>query len=447
MVSADQRRGHGQGGDWQSWLDGHVNRELGVGRAVGARATPPSLANMEQLLAGLGRPQRRFRCVLVAGTNGKTTTTRVGAALLGAGGYRVGRYTSPHLRTLNERAAVQGEAIGDGVLGRLLEPIAGIEARLSEPLSWFEIVTAAAFAWFAEEQVDVAVIETGLGGAWDATAACEPQVVAVTNIALDHTDYFGTTTRAVAEAEAAIAAPGVGVVLGETDPELQEAFRRRRPGTLWRRDHDFAVVGREPLSDGQRLSLTTPRALYPEVSVPLVGAAHASNVSLGVALAEYVLGRPLDDATVRTALGAVRSPGRMELVGNTPPVLLDGAHNPAGAHTLAGVLAETFPGRRRIWVLGMSRDKACADIVSRLGIRGGDRILCCAATHPRALPAEEVAALVGTLTPTAQVTVGSTVAQSLAAALAASAPDDVVVVTGSLYVVAHARHACGLDAR
>lgn len=436
-------------GGWRRWLDSHINRELGVGAPPGTPPERPNRVVFDTLLDTLGQPQHQYCNVIVGGTNGKTTTTRATSALLQARGVRVGTYTSPHLDRLNERIAIDTAPIPDRALADVLRRIAGLERELPGPLSWFEIMTAAAMLWFAQQHVDLAVIEVGLGGQYDATAAAPPTLVALTNIDLDHAEYFGTTRPEVAAAEAGIIAAGHGLVLGETDLSLRDHFTQRHPHPIWIRDIDFAVRARAPTTRGQILTLDTPAATYDDIPVTLHGPQHADNIALALTLAECVAG-PAPDTTVRTVLAALRAPGRIELGGTAPHVILDGAHNPAGARALATTLDESFPADRRTFILGSSTDKPITDIVAALRIRPQDRIVCCSAQHPRARPANE---LLASLRRSVRCTITATthsVADILVHAIETTPRGELIVVTGSLYVVAEARrqiHRANFSAR
>ena len=393
---------------------------------------------MDALLEELGRPQYRFRRVIVAGTNGKTTVTRTISALLQAAGLRVGTYTSPHLERLNERIAVNGVAIPDQALARAFARIRVAETKLNLGLSWFEIVTAAAMTWFAWEQLDLAVIEVGLGGEYDATAVAMPAPVVLTNIELDHTELFGDSRPEVAAAEATVVSANHGLVLGETDALLRDCFTRRHPQPLWVRGVEFGVLERRATAEGQLLTLKTPTAIYSDVPVTLRGSAHAENLGLALMAAECVA-RPIPESVVRQVLPAMSSPGRAELVSMEPPVLLDGAHNPAGARALAALLAECFPADRRTFVIGVSADKPAAELVSDLQIRHDDRVLCCAADSPRARHATDLAEIARVASPASAIESVDSVDDALRRAIASSSHPEFVVVTGSLYVVAEAR--------
>jgi dihydrofolate synthase/folylpolyglutamate synthase len=393
---------------------------------------------VDALLGELGEPQRRYSTVLVAGTNGKTTAARAASALLRAVGLRVGTYTSPHLHRLNERIVVDGVPIPDQALAGLCARIAAAETKMSLTLSWFEIVTAAAMIWFAYQEVDLAVIEVGLGGEHDATAAATPALVALTNVDLDHTELFGTTRPEVASAEATIVTAGYGLVLGEPDPSLRDCFMRRRPHPLWVRGVDFGVSERTWTPEGQVLTLETPGGVYRDVPITLRGPQHAENMSLALMVAECAA-RPVPDPLVRQALSVLRSPGRAELVCSKSAVLLDGAHSPAGARALAVTLSESFPVDRRAFVVGISVDKPAAEIVTALGARPQDLVVCCSADSPRAMAAADLEEIVRAALPSTVIEAARNVRDGVRRAVASLPRPELVVVTGSLYVVAEAR--------
>lgn len=424
--------------EWRQWLEEHVNRELGVGAPLRGWLDRPDCHGIETILEELGRPQHRYQRILVAGTNGKTTTTRACSALLHACGLRVGTYTSPHVEQLNERIAIDGVRIPDQVLAGTCARIGTLESELSLRLTWFEIMTTAALMWFAHEHVDIAVIEVGLGGEHDATAVAGPALVALTNIDLDHTEQFGTTRREVAAAEASIITAGQALILGETDPGLRGCFTLRHPREIWTRGVEFVVAERVDTSDGQLATFETPAEVYDRVEIALRGREHAENINIAMAVAEYVTGR-LPETIVRDAIATLRSPGRIELIGTEPRIVLDGAHNPAAARALGATLLESFPADHRVFVLGISADKSAADIVAQLGIRPRDKVLCCSADSPRAMPADELVSTVRSVAPGITVEAASNVEEAVYRAVDALSRTDLLVVTGSLYVVAEAR--------
>jgi dihydrofolate synthase/folylpolyglutamate synthase len=428
-----------------AWLDAHVNLEHGFGTPAGGRPRPPSLERMRSLVALLGSPQLDQPTIHLTGTNGKTTVARMLAALLTEAGLRVGVTTSPHLERVHERICLGDTPIGDDDLAAVLTEVAAAEAHLPEPASYFEILIAAAFAWFSDRAVDVAVVEVGVGGTWDATNVVDAPVAVVTNVSLDHTEILGPTRAAIAADKAGIVKPGARLVLGETDPELAPLFTARA-GRSWLRGRDFDVVASAPAHGGRVVGLRTPGGSYPEVFVPVHGAHQAANAAVALTAAEAFCGRALPPEVVAAGFGQVTSPGRVEVAGRAPLVILDGAHNPAGAAALAATLAEEFPPAARHLVVGMLREKDPAEFLAALGAEGAGHLHCCPAPSPRALdPAAIARAAAGLGIPREAVRVHADVAGALGAALAAAGPDEQVVVTGSLYVVGAARAALRLE--
>lgn len=432
--------------DARAWLDAHVNLETGVGVPAGPsrRATAPTLERIGALVELLGSPQVSYPVVHVTGTNGKTSVVRMVAALLAANGLSVGAFTSPHLGAVNERITWNGDPVPDAELDALLALVAAVEPELAgrglDLPSWFEILTATAFTWFADVAVDVAVVEVGMGGTWDSTNVVDAAVAVVTNVSIDHVEYLGPTRADIAAEKSGIVEPGSTLVLGETDPDLVPIFAAREPGRLVRRGRDFEVVANRLAHGGRLLDLRTPGAAYDEVFVPLHGAHQGTNTSIALTAAECFLGRPLDPDVLEEAAREFTSPGRLEVVGHQPLVLLDGAHNVAGAHALVDALGEEFPGRSRTLVVGLLREKDPTEMLAALDAPGAAEIVCCRAPSPRALdPAAIAAAAIDLGVDPARVHVVDLVPEALARALALTDPDGEVVVTGSLYVVGAAR--------
>lgn len=419
------------------WLDGHLNRETGVGTPPGGSVLPaPTRGAVEQLLHALGHPERRVPVVLVAGTNGKTTTARILARLLDASGLRVGLYTSPHLHRPHERIAIGAATITDDELAAVLRPLVDIElAEPQSPASWFELMTAAAVGWFADRHLDVAVVETGLGGTGDATAALGARIVAVTSVGVDHVEYFGPTRWANAVAEAGAVPDGATLVLAEADPAMHPPFLARRPARVLLTGRDFGVAADTPMPEGRAVSLYTPAARYQSLFLGLHAPWQAASAAVALATAEAWLGTPLADRAIREVLAAVRSPGRFELVHTPNPVVVDGAHNPAAAAALAGALRERFGGVARTVVAGMTGERDPLAFLDALGVGPADRVICTSPHAPRALPA-------GTVAAAAHALGASTVTQHVdvdrAVRAAVQAGDPLTVVTGSLYVASEA---------
>ncbi len=419
------------------WLDGHINRETGVGVPPGGSVqSAPTLGAIEQLLQTLGQPQRRVPVVLVAGTNGKTTTARILAALLQGSGLRVGLYTSPHLHRPHERIVIGDTMITDAQLAGVLHPLIELEGVQEARPSWFELMTAAALGWFAQQHVDVAVVETGLGGAGDATAAVGARVVVVTSVGVDHVEYFGPSRWANAVAEAGVVPHGGTLVLGEPDRAMHPPFLARRPAVVLRGTRDFGVAADTPAANGRTVSLFTPAATYDAVFMGLLAPWHAGSAAAALAAAEVWLGKPVADRAVRDVLAAVRSPGRFELLYCPRPVVVDGAHNAAAAAALAGALSERFPGGSATVVVGMTGARDPLEFLLALGVGPADRVICTSPDTPRAVPPGAVAAAAQALG-ARSVVIHADVGDAVRWAVA-QAEDTLTVVTGSLYVVGEA---------
>jgi dihydrofolate synthase/folylpolyglutamate synthase len=425
----------------REWLQAHVNLEAGIGRPVSVRrATAPTLARIREILVLLGSPEREFPVIHLTGTNGKTTTSRMISALLESLGLSVGRYTSPDLEHVNERLAWNDELVSDSDLDDLLRVIAMVEPSMTEPPSYFEILTAAAFRWFADLAVDVAVVEVGLGGTWDATNVVDGRVAVVTNVAIDHVEYLGPTRESIAAEKADIVKPGSTLVLGETDPDITPFFLAKEPARVLLRDRDFAVLAQELAVGGRVVDLSTPEASYPEIYLPLHGRHQADNASIALAAAEAFVGGPLPTTVVADGFASVRSPGRLEVVGRHPLVLLDGAHNVAGAGALRSALAEEFATASRTLVVGLLEGKEPHEMLTALGLDDTELLVCCRPPGPRGLDPAIVAKAAEDLGfPPDRIDVHDSVRDAIGAALLATPEDGQLVITGSLYTVGAAR--------
>jgi dihydrofolate synthase / folylpolyglutamate synthase len=427
----------------RAWLDAHVNLEsTGLPPGADRRASAPTLKRIEELLRLLGSPEESYPVIHLTGTNGKTSVARMTAALLEVSGLSVGSYTSPHLERVNERIAWNGEPVDDATLARLVSRIADVEPHLPERPSYFEILTAAAFTWFSDIAVDVAVVEVGVGGTWDATNVVDGRVAVVTNVSVDHVEYLGPTREQIAAEKAGIVKRGSTLVLGETDPALTGAFREHGASKIEARGDDFGVAGNRPAHGGRLVDLFTPDARYDDVYLPLHGAHQADNAAAALAATEAFLRRPLSEQVVRDAFATVQSPGRLEVVQHQPLVLLDGAHNVAGAQALRAALAEEFPRAPRTLVVGLLREKEPHEMLAALDARHAARLICCRPPSPRALdPAEVAAAAVDLGVSAERVETFASVDDAVAHALEVTGADQQVIVTGSLYTVGAARHA------
>jgi dihydrofolate synthase/folylpolyglutamate synthase len=424
----------------REWLDSHYNLEKGVGVHAKQRASAPTRERIDELLKYLGSPQLEFPAVHVTGTNGKTSTARILTQLLVASGLSVGSYTSPHLQRVNERISSQGEPIGDDDLDEVLRTVSIVERELELEPSYFEVLTAAAYSWFADLAVDVAVVEVGLGGTWDATTCLDTRVAVITNVAIDHVEYLGPTREQIAAEKAGIITPGSVLVLGETDPDLMELFLERGPAEMLQRDVDFGTRDNELAVGGRLVELYTPLASYADLLLPLHGAHQGENAATALAAAEAFLGPPLDRELIATAFAQVQSPGRLEVVRRQPLVLLDGAHNVAGAEALREALAEEFATGPRTLVVGLLREKDPHEMLRALGIDEAANLVCCPPPIGRALDPHAVAAAAGDVGFAPEhVQVAESVAEAVALALLTTPDDGQIVVTGSLYAVGAAR--------
>jgi dihydrofolate synthase/folylpolyglutamate synthase len=401
------------------------------GEHTGMRA---GLARIEALLAALGNPERRYTLVQVGGTNGKGSVSVMLAAMLRAAGRRVGLYTSPHLVSFRERIRVNGEAITEDRVVDGVEALGTLVARLDA--SMFEATTALALDHFAAEGVDVAVLEVGLGGRLDATTVGRPAVCVITSIDLDHQAVLGPTLAHIAAEKAAIIRSGLAVV-AEQEAEVADiiAARAAHVGVpLLRQGRELAVrVVRRGL-DGQRIACDGPGWSLGDVELALLGEFQPANALLALAAARQ-LGVP--EAALRAGLRRVRWPGRFQIVGRHPWVVLDGAHNVGGARVLAASLRGYFGGERITLIVGISDDKDAATMLAVLAPLAS-RLIVTAASNRRAMaPASLAAKLPSSV---AAVETAPSAAEALAMALGSSRPD-VVCVAGSLFLVADAlRH-------
>ncbi|MFF8815092.1 bifunctional tetrahydrofolate synthase/dihydrofolate synthase [Streptomyces pactum] len=330
----------------------------------------PSVERIEALLDILGSPQRAYPSIHITGTNGKTSTARMIESLLGAFELRTGRYTSPHVQSVTERISLDGAPISAERFVdtyRDIKPyIEMVDARQEYRLSFFEVLTAMAFAAFADAPVDIAVVEVGMGGTWDATNVIDGSVAVVTPIALDHTDRLGTTPEQIAVEKAGIIKKDATAVLAQQPVDAASVLLRRAvevDATVAREGLEFGVLSREVAVGGQLLTLRGLGGEYPEVFLPLHGAHQAHNAAVALAAVEAFFGigsqhaRTLDLDTVRRAFASVTSPGRLEVVRRSPTVVLDAAHNPAGAQATAAAVTEAFGFSRLVGVVGASGDK------------------------------------------------------------------------------------------
>ena len=426
--------------DALAYLDRHVNLEASA--AVAGRVEGLSLERIERLLAVLGDPHLAAPAIHITGTNGKGSVARSVTELLVAQGLEVGTYTSPHLEAVNERIARDGRPIGDDELAQVMAELEAVEPLCGVEPSYFELLTAAAFAWFAEIAVDVVVVEVGLLGRWDATNVVDGRVAVITNIGADHTDFGEGWREAVAREKAGIIKQGSVVVVGETDPALVRIFAETvdlAGGELVSLGHQIEVLDERVAVGGRLLSLRTPYAAYDDLYLPLAGTHQSTNALLALAAAEGFFGRALEREVVDEAFARTTVPGRLEVMGRHPLVIIDGAHNPDGATALARSLDEFVVDGRRTVVLGMLAGRDPRRLLQALDLAGFDRIVATTAPSPRGLPARDLAGTISELGVVSEVV--DDPLDAIRSAVDRAAADDLVVVTGSLYLAGLARGA------
>ena len=360
--------------DARRYLDEHVNLEATAGRWEGL-----SLERMGRLVEVLGNPQHAYPVIHVTGTNGKGSVVRMVTELLRATGLSVGTYTSPHLERLNERLAWDGQPIDDQALAEAIATVATIEPLAEVTPSYFEILTAAAFAWFADLAVDVAVVEVGLLGRFDATNVADGQVAVLTNVGKDHTDGSPGWRAKIAEEKVGIVKLGSTFVLGETAEDLRPVFAAAPADEFVLRHRDFdADINRVALG-GRLVDLRAPGIEVEDVFVPLHGAHQGDNAAIALAAAQAFFGQPLDGDLVRDAFAGVRAPGRFEVIRREPTVVLDCAHNVDGALAAAQTLAEEFTlAGTVILVVGLLEGRDPAEMLDALGAADAGFVVACA---------------------------------------------------------------------
>lgn len=420
-----------------AWLESHVNLEA-IEAGTWVR---PSLDRMQRLLDLMDDPHLAVPVIHITGTNGKGSTARIAASLLAARGLGVGLYTSPDLEAVNERIAVRGQDISDEELAELLGSIRLLESMLEERPTRFEILTAAAFRHFADVGVDVAVVEVGMGGRFDATNVVRSAVSAVTNVSLDHEEILGPGLEKIAWEKAGVVKAGGQLVLGVEVERLAKIFadeaRAVGAGVL-RRWSDFACEANVMAHGGRLVTLATPWGRYEDVFLALHGSHQGDNAAVALTAVDALFGAASGEQVVSEALQRVRVPGRLEVMRREPLVLLDGAHNLAGAEALGKSLAEEFaPGGRRYFIVGMLRGRDERAMLERMGVGAGDQVLVSAPPSPRAMDASKVADSARSLGASAKVV--ASVAGALDEALGEAGRDDQIVVSGSLYLVGAAR--------
>jgi dihydrofolate synthase / folylpolyglutamate synthase len=380
--------------------------ELEIGSRRAEHQIDPSLDRVAALVSLLGDPHRAFPVVHVTGTNGKTSTTRMIESLLRERGLRTGRFTSPHLVSMRERICVDGEPLSAMSFIELYEEVAPyvqlVDEQQPAKMSFFEVLTGMMFAAFADAPVDVAVIEVGMGGRWDATNVADGQVAVIMPVAMDHMRWLGDTIEEIATEKAGIIKPGATAVIAQQQVAAAEILLQRAAlagATVAREGFEFGVIAREVAVGGQQLVLQGLRGIYADVYLPLFGAYQASNAACALAAVEAFAGvsdtnvtEGLDPDLVRAGFARASSPGRLDILRRSPTVIADAGHNPAGVAATMEALTEGFNFERVVGVVAVLSDKDASGVLDELEPVLSE-IVVTTNSSPRAMPAQELAEL------------------------------------------------------
>jgi len=411
-----------------------------------------SLNRMRLLLKKLGDPHKKLRTAHIAGTKGKGSTATMLAGMLQACGYKVGLYTSPHICDIRERIRVNGEQITQAALARLIAKIQPyIEKLTKDKPTFFEIFTALAFRHFADENVDIAVVETGLGGRLDSTNVLKPAVCGMTSISLDHMHQLGETLREIAAEKAGIFKKDIPAVSVPQDPEAQRVLKRaarnaQTPLLFTGEDIEFTYRVESSRTSGchTRICLTTPHSRFEHLPVPLLGEHQALNCGLALALLDQLKqqGMEISDQAAIEGLASVSVPGRMEMVHQSPRILLDGAHNAASIQALLRAVGQHIPYDSMVMIFGCAADKDIDGMLAQIATGADKVIFTRAMNNPRAAEPKELLERYEQLSGrVGQVT--ENVTEALRVADSAVHRDDIIVVCGSFYLVGEVKQLLG----
>jgi dihydrofolate synthase / folylpolyglutamate synthase len=417
---------------------------LGIDAMMGLK---PSLHRIEAICGALNHPERGVPAIHVTGTNGKTSTARIASSVLEAGGLSVATYTSPHLQTVRERLVLSGEPIGADVFGdvfdHFLPYMEHVEKDLDERLSFFEVLTAMFFLWVAEGPVDAMVVEVGLGGRWDATNVIEAPVAVITNVGLDHMGLLGKTHAEIAAEKAGIIKSGARAVTAERRPDVLQVIETEVNlvgASLVRIDRDFSVSSNRTAVGGRFLTLRTSARDYRDLYLPLHGSHQGTNAAAALeAVVNFVPEGSLDDDVISDGFRRTIVPGRLEPVPLEEPdtsVILDVAHNPDGMAALVNSLVEAFAFERAMVILGILGDKDYRGMLSELA-RIPCELIVTEAKSVRSVSPKDLEHAAHELGLTAHV--HPDVRNAISEALSLAGDADIVVITGSHYVVGEAR--------
>ena len=434
-----------------AYIDTFINSERSPDFSRQARFY--NLERISHLLTQLGNPHRQLKVVHVAGSKGKGSTAALTASILTHAGYKTGLFTQPHLISPRERCRINSRLISEEEFARSVDRLKPSIEAMGElksigRVSFFEIYTALAFSYFADNAVDFAVIEVGLGGRLDATNVVNPLVSVITPISLEHTAILGDTHEAIAKEKAEIIKPNRPVVLAPQIPEAQavfEAVAADRDAPMDGVGRDIHLKRKDWNINGQTFDLTTQSAFYPDLFLPLLGEHQAFNAATAVACIERIRkeGYTVPRTSIYDGLREVRWAGRMQVVGRSPVILLDGAHSPTSAEALCKAIREIFRYRRLILVVGLMRDKDLQAIGQVLCPFAAEIITTQAFDNPRVIPAEEIAQ--AWLETGANFHVCPSVREAIPLAQSIATPSDLICIAGSIYIVGEAMKVLGIN--
>ncbi|MCE9589332.1 MAG: bifunctional folylpolyglutamate synthase/dihydrofolate synthase [Planctomycetes bacterium] len=428
------------------WLYGHMDYERL--RMVPYNNRTFSLERMRKLLSLLGNPHQELKCVHVAGTKGKGSTCAMLASMLQGSGYTVGLYTSPHLVDVRERIQINGQLISHADLTDLLKLVASVEDKFGDtPPSFFEVMTAAALRYFADQAVDIGVIETGLGGRLDSTNVINPLVVGLTSISMDHMNILGKDLASIAREKAGIIKKGVPVISVEQEPAVARVFDEvaQQVGaplefTGKQIDFSYRFEANRELGPHTRVCVTTPTSRWEHLPVPLRGEHQAHNCGLALAMLDKLKthGFTFPEDRVITGLASTNIPGRMEQINSEPRVIIDGAHNSASITALIRSLGAHVAYDSLVMIFGCGQDKDVNGMLKQVAL-GADKIIFTRAKHnPRVCEPSDLMTrftdLSGKMAQTAP-----TLEEALQLAQRAVSREDLIVITGSFYLAGEAK--------
>jgi dihydrofolate synthase/folylpolyglutamate synthase len=407
-----------------------------------------NLARMKKLLGLLGNPHSKIHTVHIAGTKGKGSTATMLAKMLEANGYRVGLYTSPHVVNLHERITVNSEMVTRAQMRELLNRVHGpVEKMLkTDAPTFFEIMTALAFMHFVDKAVNIAVIETGLGGRLDSTNVIKPKVVGITSLSLDHQSQLGSTIDSIAEEKAGVFKRGVPVVTVQQDPAAMrvlksQAVAANAPLSVTGSDIDFSHRFETSREHGPhtRICLTTPTSKFEHLRVPLHGKHQAINCGLALAMLDKLktVGYKIDNDKASLGLSEVSLAGRMEMIWDDPRIMIDAAHNAASIKALIHAIGQNIPYDSMVVIFGCNSDKDVRGMLERLQY-GADKVIFTRSNSAKAVPPDELAEMYteicGKMCQTA-----SSLGQALQLAKSAVSKEDLICITGSFYLIGQAK--------